>query len=279
MSSPLKTIVETSAAITATASRTRKIALLAECLARLPPAETAIGVSYLSGTLPQGRIGLGPAIVNSLRGGPAAERPELDLDATDRAFRAIAESRGKGSRARREAALAGLFARATPTEQDFLSRLVLGELRQGALEGIMVKDLDASYEAGSRGAAWRKIKRVHTLDLVVLAAEWGSGRRQGFLSNLHPGARDAAAGGLVMLGKTFKGLTDELLAWQTEQFLTRASAREGEIVHVRPFRFARLKSCRSPQSDRTAVAATLGGDRTVEPIGTALQPVAATQIR
>ena len=83
----------------------------------------------------------------------------------------------------------------------------------------MAKALDAPYEAGRRGGGWLKIKPAHTLDLVVLAAEWGHGRRQGWLSNLHLGARDPATGGFVMLGKTFKGMTDEMLAWQTEQLL------------------------------------------------------------
>jgi len=101
-------------------------------------------------------------------------------------------------------------------------------------EGVMVKDLGAPYEAGRRGAGWRKVKPVHTLDLVVLAAEWGSGRRRGWLSNLHLGAYDPASGGFVMLGKTFKGLTDELLTWQTEALLARETRREGHVVHVRP---------------------------------------------
>ncbi|MEO0436051.1 MAG: ATP-dependent DNA ligase [Pseudomonadota bacterium] len=100
-------------------------------------------------------------------------------------------------------------------------------------EGLMVKDLRSLYQAGSRGADWRKIKQVHTLDLVVLAAEWGSGRRQGWLSNLHLGARDADDS-FVMLGKTFKGLTDAMLSWQTEQLLARETARDGHVVYVRP---------------------------------------------
>jgi DNA ligase 1 len=100
-------------------------------------------------------------------------------------------------------------------------------------EGVMVKALDTGYEAGSRGASWRKVKPVHTLDLVVLAVEWGSGRRRGWLSNIHLGARDAD-GGFVMLGKTFKGLTDEMLAWQTERFLELEDHRDGHVVHVRP---------------------------------------------
>jgi DNA ligase-1 len=103
-------------------------------------------------------------------------------------------------------------------------------------EGVMVKALGAPYAAGRRGAAWLKVKPVHTLDLVVLAAEWGHGRRRGWLSNLHLGARDPASGGWAMLGKTFKGLTDELLAWQTERLLALAVERtgHGHVVRVRP---------------------------------------------
>lgn len=101
-------------------------------------------------------------------------------------------------------------------------------------EGVVVKSLTAPYDAGRRGSSWVKVKPVHTLDLVVLAVEWGSGRRQGWLSNIHLGARDPATGELVMLGKTFKGMTDEMLAWQTERFLELETHREGHVVHVRP---------------------------------------------
>lgn len=100
-------------------------------------------------------------------------------------------------------------------------------------EGVMVKALDATYDAGRRGGSWRKVKPVRTLDLVVLAAEWGHGRRQGWLSNLWLGARHSG-GGFVMVGKTFKGLTDALLTWQTEALLEREVARDGIVVHVRP---------------------------------------------
>ncbi len=100
-------------------------------------------------------------------------------------------------------------------------------------EGVLVKSLDAPYEAGRRGAGWLKVKPRHTLDLVVLAAEWGHGRRRGTLSNLHLGARDGA-GGFVMLGKTFKGLTDAMLAWQTERLLELAVERDDWLVRVRP---------------------------------------------
>ena len=101
-------------------------------------------------------------------------------------------------------------------------------------EGVMAKSLVAPYAAGRRGSAWLKVKQARTLDLVVLAAEWGHGRRQGWLSNLHLGARDAATGTFVMLGKTFKGMTDEMLAWQTQHLLALEVAREGITVFVRP---------------------------------------------
>ena len=101
-------------------------------------------------------------------------------------------------------------------------------------EGVMIKSLDAPYESGRRGAGWLKVKVAHTLDLVVLAAEWGHGRRQGMLSNLHLGARDPGSGGFVMLGKTFKGMTDEVLAWQTERLQELETHRDGHTVYVRP---------------------------------------------
>jgi DNA ligase-1 len=123
-------------------------------------------------------------------------------------------------------------------------RIVTGDVAEGEAflagafaaghEGIMAKAPGAPYEAGRRGASWLKIKRAHTLDLVVLAAEWGSGRREGWLSNLHLGAREPDTGGYVMLGKTFKGLTDATLEWQTAAFLARETGREGHVVHVRP---------------------------------------------
>ncbi len=109
---------------------------------------------------------------------------------------------------------------------------------QGAIarghEGVMVKGLESRYEAGRRGSAWRKVKPVKTLDLIVLGAEWGHGRRQGWLSNLHLGARDPSGGPPVMVGKTFKGLTDALLEWQTKALLAREERREGIAVFVRP---------------------------------------------
>jgi len=101
-------------------------------------------------------------------------------------------------------------------------------------EGVVVKSLDTPYAAGRRGAGWIKVKPRHTLDLVVLAVEWGHGRRRGWLSNLHLGARDPATGGFVMLGKTFKGLTDELLTWQTSRLLALEERRDSYTVYVRP---------------------------------------------
>jgi DNA ligase-1 len=101
-------------------------------------------------------------------------------------------------------------------------------------EGVMAKSPGSVYAAGARGATWLKVKQPHTLDLVILAAEWGSGRRRGWLSNLHLGARDTEKGGFVMLGKTFKGLTDEMLTWQTQRLLELEIARDIYTVHVKP---------------------------------------------
>jgi DNA ligase 1 len=118
-----------------------------------------------------------------------------------------------------------------PTPED--AEGVLAAALEKGHEGVVVKDLDSPYQAGRRGKAWRKVKPVHTLDLVVLAAEWGHGRRTGYLSNLHLGARDPD-GGFVMVGKTFKGLTDALLEWQTRELLAREVERRGIAVLVRP---------------------------------------------
>jgi DNA ligase-1 len=112
-----------------------------------------------------------------------------------------------------------------------------GAFAEGALatghEGVMVKALSSTYAAGRRGGSWRKVKPVRTLDLVVIGVEWGHGRRQGWLSNLWLGARDPA-GGFVMVGKTFKGLTDDLLRWQTEKLRELAEHDDGHVVRVRP---------------------------------------------
>ncbi|HEU5206156.1 MAG TPA: ATP-dependent DNA ligase [Gaiellaceae bacterium] len=449
----LARIAQASADVTATSSRLKKVGVLADCLADATPDEVGIAVSYLSGELPQGTVGIGWA---ALRDRPAAaESPTLELLEVDAAVSELQAISGKGSQAARRDALAGLLSRATEPEQRLLVGLFLGELRQGALEGVMtdavakaadvpladvrraamlagdlrtvaaaamrggargleqfrltplrpitpmlaqtaddvasalgrlgrasiewkldgariqahrsgeevriftrnladitsrvpeieaairsldvdavvldgeaialradgrpepfqvtmsrfgtrtstngtplsvflfdclhldgddlvdapaaerlaalaaalpdellvprvetddpavaeefldetlarghegvmVKSLDAPYEAGRRGAGWLKVKKAHTLDLVVLAAEWGHGRRQGKLSNLHLGARDPEGGAFVMLGKTFKGMTDGMLAWQTEHLLGLQTHTDGHVVHVRP---------------------------------------------
>ncbi len=448
----LSRVAETWERLRATRSRKAKIATVAELLAATDSPHVSTVVAYLSGRLPQGRIGLGYATVGGVRAKPAASA-ELTVADVDTALGAITAASGPGSKGIKESVLAGLLERATEGEQDFLRGLLLGELRQGALEGIMadavgaaagidphlvrralmlrgdlgavaqealsgdaaalegfglelfrplqpmlaqtaddvtsalektgpaaieykvdgaraqvhraggrlavytrrlrditdqvpdvvaaaaalevdaiildgeaialdasgrplpfqatmsrfssegnggslavfffdclhldgrdlidlpgtkrwqalasvipppltiprietddagrardfldealgaghegvmVKALDAPYQAGRRGAAWLKVKPAHTLDLVVLAAEWGSGRRRGRLSNLHLGARDPAGGGFVMLGKTFKGMTDEMLEWQTARFLELETHREGHVVYVRP---------------------------------------------
>jgi DNA ligase-1 len=120
------------------------------------------------------------------------------------------------------------------TSQPEEARRFLTRSLEAGHEGLMAKSLTASYVAGQRGFHWLKLKEATTLDLVVLAAEWGNGRREGWLSNLHLGARDSVSGQFVMLGKTFKGLTDEMLRRQTEQLLAREVHREGHMVFVRP---------------------------------------------
>ncbi len=450
----LSEVVATSAAVTSTASRSAKVAALADLLRRLDPDEVEVVVAALAGEARQGRIGIGWATVHALDG-PAAPEPSLTVAELDRALDDLAATVGSGSQAARAARLDALLRAATEDEQTFLRRLLLGELRQGALggvaadavakaagvplalvrraamlagdlpsvaataladgeeglaaiglqvgrfvqpmlaapgeavadampahggpasveqkldgarlqahrsgedvrlftrngndvtsrlgpvavllrslpctsvvldgevigladderpdrfqdtmsrfgrhtgeqgatltvrffdclhldgtdlldeplatrfealsrvspawrvasvhtghageaetflaaslaaghEGVVVKDLASTYEAGRRGGAWRKVKPVQTLDLVVLAVEWGSGRRRGWLSNLHLGARDPDGGPPVMVGKTFKGLTDELLRWQTAALLEREVGRQGHVVVVRP---------------------------------------------
>jgi len=119
------------------------------------------------------------------------------------------------------------------SDPDEAQRVLDESLRTGH-EGVVVKDIASAYAAGRRGGSWRKVKPVRTYDLVVLGAEWGHGRRQGRLSNLHLGARDPGSGAFVMVGKCFKGLTDELLEWQTHALLEREIARRGIAVLVRP---------------------------------------------
>jgi DNA ligase-1 len=455
----LATVAETSRQVATTSARSAKTRLIADCLRTMNAEELELAVSYLSGEIRQGRIGVGPSALSACITSAAAES-SLELIEVDRLLGELATIRGAGSGARRADALRTLFRRATSREQEFLLRLLAGELRQGALagvmidaiaavtgvslpdvrraamyesnlgaiarsgleagatalqkyqlqvmspiapmvaqvandvdealgmlagdvafewkmdgariqvhkqgdlvriftrnlndvtaaipeiadearalpaeqlvldgeaiafspsgrphsfqttmrrfgrkldverlrqelpmrafyfdclrrddvslaerpargrfealsgvvpatqliprlvtrsseaavnfydaalaaghEGLMAKSLDAVYEAGNRGASWLKIKRAHTLDLVVLAAEWGHGRRQGKLSNLHLGAFDTATRQYVMLGKTFKGMTDPMLEWQTREFQARESHRDQWTVYVRP---------------------------------------------
>ena len=126
-----------------------------------------------------------------------------------------------------------LMPRMITDDPDAAARFQADAIARGH-EGVVVKSLSAPYAAGRRGSAWIKVKEPRTLDLVVLAVEWGSGRRKGWLSNIHLGARDPVTGEFVMLGKTFKGMTDEILEWQTKELLAREVSREGHIVHVRP---------------------------------------------
>jgi len=455
----LAQLLAASERVGATRSRLSKITALADCLRTLDPAEIVVGVAYLSGDTRQGKIGIGYAGLKDALAAPPAGAHQLTLLQIDEELERLSRLKGQGSAAERARLLSDLFARASTPERDFLARLLLGELRQGALEGIMLdaiakaanlppakiraaamragglpavakaaltegeaglarfaltvfrpvqpmlaqasedvadaierlgtaafewkldgarvqahksgaeirvytrnlndvtaavpevaavlsrasareliadgetialrpdgtpypfqetmrrfgrkldaeslrathplsvyffdclfadgedltsrpaserydalasalpasvivprlvtddrvaaqgfydaalarghegvmaKALDAPYEAGSRGAAWLKIKKTHALDLVVIAVEWGSGRRKGWLSNLHLGALDPATGAFVMLGKTFKGMTDQMLAWQTEKLLSLETSREGHVVHVRP---------------------------------------------
>ncbi len=452
-------LVRTSQQVVQTQGRLEKIGYLSACLRHLPADEIEIGVNFLAGLLRQGNIGIGAATLHAADPDRAAAEPSLTLKQVDRAIEALARTTGSGSSTERRRLLGTLLSQGTPDEQHFLRRLLLGEVRQGALEGIMVeavaraadvpaaavrralmlagdlakvttaalvegvtglsrfslqllqpvqpmlaqpaddvadalnnlheaafeykmdgarvqvhkigqdirvftrtlndvtasvpeivetvqrlpvrsiildgevlafrpdgiphpfqvtmrrfgrkldvhqmrdslpltpfffdclhldsedlidrtaadrvaamqgalpsplvtprlvtpdltaaetflhealsrghegvmaKALDAAYEAGRRGSAWLKIKRAHTLDLLVLAAEWGNGRRQGWLSNLHLGARDDLNGGFVMLGKTFKGMTDDMLKWQTDTFTKLKIASDGYTVYVRP---------------------------------------------
>uniref|UniRef100_UPI0012958850 ATP-dependent DNA ligase n=1 Tax=Ornithinicoccus halotolerans TaxID=1748220 RepID=UPI0012958850 len=145
----------------------------------------------------------------------------VDLPAADRWDRLAALAPGQ------------LVPRTVTDRPEEAERFAADRIAEGH-EGVVVKDLAAPYAAGRRGAGWIKVKPRHTVDLVVLAVEWGSGRRRGWLSNIHLGARDENTGELVMLGKTFKGMTDRMLQWQTERFLALETGREGHVVHVRP---------------------------------------------
>ncbi len=136
--------------------------------------------------------------------------------------------------ARLEKIAGGLRIPASLTADPAEAQRVLDAALHAGHEGVVIKDAASLYGAGRRGKAWRKVKPVRTYDLVVLGAEWGHGRRQGWLSNLHLGARDPSGEGFVMVGKTFKGLTDELLEWQTRALLDREADRRGIAVFVRP---------------------------------------------
>ena len=136
--------------------------------------------------------------------------------------------------ARLEALASHLKIPSTLTSDPEEAQRVLDEALHAGHEGAVVKDAASLYSAGRRGKAWRKVKPVRTYDLVVLGAEWGHGRRQGWLSNLHLGARDPETGEFIMVGKCFKGLTDQLLEWQTKEILARESARRGIAVFARP---------------------------------------------
>ena len=155
----------------------------------------------------------------------------LHLDGVDLLDRPNAERRAALEGLTTSAKLVDRLVTSDPGEaQAFFERMV-----RAGYEGVVAKSLAGTYEAGRRGASWRKVKPVLTLDLVVLAIEWGSGRRMGKLSNIHLGARDPATGGFVMLGKTFKGMTDVMLAWQTRRFLELAvGPTDGYVVKVRP---------------------------------------------
>jgi DNA ligase-1 len=120
------------------------------------------------------------------------------------------------------------------TSDEAVAKAFVHEAFTAGHEGVMAKAVDGLYAAGRRGSAWIKVKDAHTLDLVILAAEWGSGRRRGMLSNLHLGARDEEHGAFIMLGKTFKGLTDEMLVWQTARLLELEIGRDEYTVFVRP---------------------------------------------
>ena len=154
----------------------------------------------------------------------------LHLDGAD-----LIDLPGSERYARAEAVFPGdLWVPRLTTDDAGAARAFFSDAIAHGHEGVLVKALASRYEAGRRGAGWLKVKPRHTLDLVVLAVEWGHGRRRGWLSNLHLGARDPAGGGFVMLGKTFKGLTDEILEWQTAQFLAREIGRDDWTVYVRP---------------------------------------------
>ena len=184
-------------------------------------------------------------------------------------------------------ALAGLLADHPPLRMPGVRRptpeqaaTVLDDALTAGHEGVVAKALDAPYAAGRRGKAWQKVKPVHTLDLVVLGAEWGYGRRTGSLSNIHLGARDPNGGEPIMVGKTFKGMTDELLAWQTATFPGLARAEDGSAVRAEdglpiplgPCCCGRSWSSRSRWTAPSAARVTLAASRCASPVWCATAP-------
>ncbi len=219
----LATVVETSRRVTESSRRLEKVDLLANLLHRVAAGEIEAVVAYLSGSLLRQRTGIGFAALREATA-PAAEIPTLEIGEDEPQQRRFRELRGLSS--------AQNLIPHTVTGDEAVAGEFLKDALLGGHEGIMAKSPAAGYAAGARGQSWLKIKRAYTLDLVILAAEWGHGRRQGFLSNLHLGARDTEKSGFAMLGKTFKGLTDEVLARQTEQLLQLELGRDDYTVFV-----------------------------------------------
>src|SRR5258707_48647 len=308
----LAELLAASERVAAARSRLAKIDTLAQCLRRLDASEISLGVAYRSGDTPQGKIGIGYAALKDALAATPAGAPRLTLAQIDETLTRLAQIKGEGSAAERARLLAELFARATAPEQDFLARLLLGELRQGALEGIMLDAIAkaanlrpervrtaamragglpvmakaaliegeaglarfalrvfqpvqpmlaqasedvadaierlgrAAFEWKLDGARVQALKsgaeiRVYTRSLnevtaavpQTAAALQESPAAEGILAG-ETTALKPPSGGFVMLGKTFKGMTDKMLAWQTERLLAVETSREGHIVHVRP---------------------------------------------
>ncbi|HVJ16466.1 MAG TPA: ATP-dependent DNA ligase [Polyangiaceae bacterium] len=211
-------------------------------LARKLPARSAILDGEVIALRPDGRPQ--PFQVTMRRFGRSLEVDKLrgELPLTSSYFDLLlfddTELIDRGNRERRDALtdLVGSMqcTRRIVTASPEEARAFIDQALAAGHEGAMIKGLESTYDAGRRGASWLKLKPTHSLDLVVLAVEWGSGRRQGFLSNLHLGARDPHSENFVMLGKTFKGMTDEMLAWQTTQLKGLSTGQQGHVVYVRP---------------------------------------------
>ena len=214
-------------AVARTSSRLEKVARLADVLRRLAPGEASVAVPWLAGGARQGRTGVAGVLLRGvLAASSPANEPTLHVTDVDEALTRVAAARGAGSQGERRRLLADLLARATEAERDFLARLLFGELRQGALEGVL---LDAVARAsGAPPSELRRAAMMAGALAPVAAAALAEG----------PGAlgrfRMRLLGGLVMLGKTFKGMTDAMLAWQTERLAALAVADDGFTVQVRP---------------------------------------------